>query len=75
MTELFIIVKGIGFTIFQYRTRKHNLISPTFLSFFGEAYPTSEDEYLANQRTVKTIVCNSKEAFPHPASSLKDALL
>ena len=64
MTELFITVKGIGFTIFQDRTRKHNLISPAFLSFFKEDYPPSEDEYLTNQRAVETIVRNSKEAFP-----------
>ena len=64
MTELFITVKGIGFTIFQDRTRKHNLISPAFLSFFKEDYPTSEDEYLTNQRAVETIVRNSEEAFP-----------
>lgn len=64
MTELFITVKGIGFTIFQDRTRKHNLISPAFLSFFREDYPPSEEEYLDNQRAVETIVRNSKEAFP-----------
>lgn len=64
MTELFITVKGIGFTIFQDRTRTHNLISPAFLSFFREDYPPSEDEYLTNQRALETIVRNSKEAFP-----------
>lgn len=62
MTELFITVKGIGFTIFQDRTREHNLISPAFLSFFR--YPPSKKEYLDNQRAVEAIVRNSKEAFP-----------
>lgn len=60
--ELFITVKGIGFTIFQDRTREHNLISPAFLSFFR--YPPSKKEYLDNQRAVEAIVRNSKEAFP-----------
>lgn len=64
MTELFITVKGIGFTIFQDRTRKHNLISPAFLSFFKEDNPPNEEDYQANQRAVEAIVRNSKEAFP-----------
>ncbi len=62
--ELFITVKGIGFTIFQDRTRKQNLISSAFLSFFKEDYPPSEDESLDNQKVVETIGRNSKEAFP-----------
>ena len=64
MTELFITVNGIGFKIFQDMTRTHNLISPAFLSFFREEYPSSEDDYQANQRTVETIIRNSKDAFP-----------
>lgn len=32
--EIFIQVKGIGFTFFLDKRMKHNLISPTFLAFF-----------------------------------------
>ncbi len=71
MTELFITVIGIGFKIFQDGTRTHNLISPAFLSFFKEDYPTGEEEYQANQRAVETIVRNSKEAFSVLSPHLK----
>lgn len=33
--EIFIQVKGIGFTFLLYKRMKHNLISPAFLAFFN----------------------------------------
>lgn len=35
MNEIFIQVKGIGFTFFLDKRIKHNLISPAFLAFFN----------------------------------------
>ena len=45
------------------------------MSFFKEDYPTSEDEYLDNQRAVETIVRNSEEAFPVLPPHFEDILL
>ena len=35
MNEIFIQIKGIGFTFLLDKRIKHNLISPTFLAFFN----------------------------------------
>lgn len=64
MTELFITVKNIGFTIFHDMARVQHLINPAFLSFFHEDYPPTEEEYNANQNAVEEFMKNSKNAFP-----------
>lgn len=60
--EIFVTIKGIGFTFLYDKESCHNLISPTFLSFFKEDFSsvTSLEE---NQRAVKEIMANSKEPF------------
>lgn len=54
MNEIFIQVKGIGFTFLIDKRMKHNLISPAFLAFFNlgekQVYSLPED----NIREVKT---------------------
>ena len=61
--ELFVTIKNIGFDFYYNKKSCHNLISPTFLSFFKENYSSSE--FLEeNQRAVKEIMANSKEPFP-----------
>ena len=60
--EIFVTIKGIGFTFLYNRKSCYNLISPTFLSFFKEY--SSVESFEDNQRAVKEIIANSKEAFP-----------
>lgn len=54
MNEIFIQVKGIGFTFLLDKKMKHNLISPAFLAFFnlgkGQMYSLPEN----NIRKVNT---------------------
>ena len=69
--ELFIQVKDIGFTFFLDKRMKHNLIIPTFLSFFKEEYPPTEEEYKANQTAAEKLMKESKEAFPILPEHLK----
>lgn len=61
--ETFITTKGIGFTFLYDRKSSHNLMSPAFLSFFKGDY-SSVKSLEENQKAVKEIFANSKEAFP-----------
>ena len=61
--EIFVTIRGIGFTFLYDKESCHNLISPAFLSFFKENY-SSVESLEDNQRAVKEIIANSKEAFP-----------
>ena len=59
MNEIFIQVKGIGFTFLLDKRMKHNLISPAFLAFFNlgekQMYSLSEN----NIRKVNTsLICD-----------------
>ena len=61
--EIFVTIKGIGFTFLYDKKSPHNLMSPMFLSFFKENY-SSVESLKENQRVVKEIMANSKEPFP-----------
>lgn len=69
--EIFIQVKGIGFTFLIDKKIKYSMISPTFLNFFKEKYPPTEEEYQANQMAVEKIMRESKDAFPILPENLK----
>ena len=62
--EVFIQVKGLGFTFLLDNKMKHNLINPDFLKFFKEEYPAIEEEYQANQMAVEKLMRESEDAFP-----------
>ena len=61
--EIFVTIKGIGFTFLYDRESPHNLMSPIFFSFFKEDY-ASVESFEDNQRAVKEILTNSEEPFP-----------
>jgi len=70
-SEILIQIKGIGFTFLLDKKMKHNLINPTFLSFFKEEYPATEEKYQANQIAVKKLMRESEDAFPILPEHLK----
>lgn len=61
--EIFVQVKGFGFTFHTDSTYRHNLMSPPFLSFFKEDY-SQTDSLRDNQSAVEQFYSQSKEAFP-----------
>lgn len=61
--KIFIQVKGIGFTFFLDKGFMYSLINPSFLSFFREEYPATEEEYQANQIAVERLMKESKNPF------------
>lgn len=61
--EVLVKVNGLGFTFYYDSKYNHNLMSPIFLSFFKEDY-SSVKSLEENQKAVKEIFANSKEAFP-----------
>lgn len=69
--EVFIQVKGLGFTFLLDNKMKHNLINPDFLKFFKEEYPAIEEEYQANQMAVEKLMRESEDAFPILPEPLK----
>ena len=69
--EVFIQVKGLGFTFLLDNKMKHNLINPDFLKFFKEEYPAIEEEYQANQMVVEKLMRESEDAFPILPEPLK----
>lgn len=69
--EVFIQVKGLGFTFLLDKRMKHNLINPVFLGFFKEEYPTTDEEYQTNQMAVEKLMKESEEAFPILPEHLK----
>lgn len=69
--EIFIQVKGLGFTFCFDNKMKHNLINSDFLNFFKEKYPATEEEYQANQVAINKLMRESEDAFPILPDSLK----
>lgn len=61
--EIFVQVKGFGFTFHSDCNYIHNLMSPLFLSFFKEDY-SETDSLRDNQRAIEQIYSQSKDAFP-----------
>ena len=72
MNEIFIQVKGIGFTFLIDKRMKHNLISPAFLAFFnlGEKQMYSLSENNIREVNTKPAYDNLKPFLPEYVDSI-----
>ena len=73
MNEIFIQVKGIGFTFLIDKRMKHNLISPAFLAFFnlGEKQMYSLSENNIREVNTKPVYDNLKPFLPEYVDSIR----
>ena len=60
MNEIFIQVKGIGFTFLIDKRMKHNLISPAFLAFFNLG---EKQMYSLSENNIREV--NTKPVYDH----------
>ena len=65
--EIFIQVKGIGFTFLLDKRMKHNLISPVFLAFF---HLEKKQMYSLSENNMGKV--NTKSAYDHSQPFLPD---
>lgn len=62
MNEIFIHIKGIGFTFLLDKKMKHNLIGPAFLAFFNlrkrQMYSLSDNNIREVNTNLSMIICS-----------------